>query len=191
MLHPHSINHCNNSLIGGQSVNYSGTWLYNAGAAPSPDFNVCPMSSIGSHLDYHYLATLTKPNLWNVCHTISKQSLCHRQMIAKYANYSPILSIFCHKIITNFTKIIIMRVILIIEIENLRILYFVSVKSPQITNSRKSKHAKITRSTIYGEFSVCRIHASAEYTRVASAVCVCRIHKAHFSVALAACTTFF
>ena len=70
---------------------------------------------------------------------------------------------------------IIMRVILIIEIENLRILYFVNVKSPQITNSRKSKHAKITRSTIY------MVNLpSAEYTRVASAVCVCvcRIHKA-------------
>ena len=70
---------------------------------------------------------------------------------------------------------IIMRVILIIEIENLRILYFVNVKSSQITNSRKSKHAKITRSTIY------MVNLpSAEYTRVSSAVCVCvcRIHKA-------------
>ena len=56
---------------------------------------------------------------------------------------------------------IIMRVILIIEIENLRILYFVNVKSPQITNSRKSKHAKITRSTIY------MVNLpSAEYTRL-------------------------
>ena len=54
-----------------------------------------------------------------------------------------------------------MRVILIIEIENLRILYFVNVKSPQITNSRKSKHAKITRSTIY------MVNLpSAEYTRL-------------------------
>ena len=54
-----------------------------------------------------------------------------------------------------------MRVILIIEIENLRILYFVNVKRPQITNSRKSKHAKITRSTIY------MVNLpSAEYTRL-------------------------
>ena len=54
-----------------------------------------------------------------------------------------------------------MRVILIIEIENSRILYFVNVKSPQITNSRKSKHAKITRSTIY------MVNLpSAEYTRL-------------------------
>ena len=54
-----------------------------------------------------------------------------------------------------------MRVILIIEIEYLRILYFVNVKSPQITNSRKSKHAKITRSTIY------MVNLpSAEYTRL-------------------------
>ena len=43
----------------------------------------------------------------------------------------------------------------------LRILYFVNVKSPQITNSRKSKHAKITRSTIY------MVNLpSAEYTRL-------------------------
>ena len=58
---------------------------------------------------------------------------------------------------------IIKRVIglLIIEIENLRILYFVNVKSPQITNSRKSKHAKIARYTIYmGNLP------SAEYTRL-------------------------
>ena len=54
-----------------------------------------------------------------------------------------------------------MRVILIIEIENLRILYVVNVKSPQITNSRKSKHAKITRSTIY----IVNL-PSAEYTRL-------------------------
>ena len=54
-----------------------------------------------------------------------------------------------------------MPVILIIEIENLRILYFVNVKSPQITNLRKSKHAKITRSTIY------MVNLpSAEYTRL-------------------------
>ena len=54
-----------------------------------------------------------------------------------------------------------MRVILIIEIENLRILYFVNVKSTQITNSRKSKHAEITRSTIY------MVNLpSAEYTRL-------------------------
>ena len=51
-----------------------------------------------------------------------------------------------------------MRVILIIEIENLRILYFVNVKSPQITNSRKSKHAKITRYMVN--------LPSAEYTRL-------------------------
>ena len=54
-----------------------------------------------------------------------------------------------------------MRVILIIEIENLRILYFVNVKSPQITNSQKSKHAEITRSTIY-----LVNFPSAEYTRL-------------------------
>ena len=35
----------------------------------------------------------------------------------------------------------------IIEIDNSRISNF--MKSPKITNSRKSKHAKITRSTVY------------------------------------------
>ena len=34
-----------------------------------------------------------------------------------------------------------------IENDNLRIRDF--MKSPQITNSRKSKHSKITRSTVY------------------------------------------
>ena len=38
-------------------------------------------------------------------------------------------------------------VLLIIEIDNSRILDV--AKSPKITNSQKSKHAKITRSTVY------------------------------------------
>ena len=87
----------------------------------------------------------------------------------------------------KFLKILIMSAILIIEIKNLKILDF--VKSPQITNSRKSKHAKITRSTVY----VVNL-PSAEYTRLpnntrlpntymsrlpsAVCVCVCRVHKA-------------
>ena len=70
------------------------------------------------------------------------------------SHYMPILIRFCRSgnirkvlFFANFAKIIIMSVILIIEIEHLRILDF--VKSPQITNSRKSKHAQITRSTVY------------------------------------------
>ena len=71
------------------------------------------------------------------------------------SHYMPILIRFCRSgnirkvlFFANFAKIKIMNVILIIEIEHLRILAF--LKSPQITNSRKSKHAKITRSTVYG-----------------------------------------
>ena len=76
-----------------------------------------------------------------------------------------------------------MSAILIIEIEHLRILDF--VKSPQITNSRKSKHAKMTRSTVYmvnlpsaENIRLSNTYTSAEYIHVVSAVCVCRIHKA-------------
>ena len=63
---------------------------------------------------------------------------------------------------------------------------FILCKCKKSTNH---KFAKIkTRENyqiynIYGEFAFCRIHASAEYTRVASAVCVCRIHKADKNIA--------
>ena len=99
----------------------------------------------------------------------------------------PILIRFCRSgnirkvlFFANFTKIVIMSVILIIEIEHLRILDF--VKSPQIrdnVNTRKLPDLQYIYMVNLPSAEYIRLpnmYTSAKYIHVA--VCVCRIHKA-------------